>query len=193
MLKIILTGPESSGKTTLAQQLVAHFNAPLVEEYARVFFEKKGTPQYEQEDLVQIAKGQLINELKIMERELPITHHPSPILICDTDLLTLKIWSDEVYGNCSEELMQLIDDQLINHQLPINNDYFLCSPEAIKWEDDPLRENPHDRERLFKIYEKELQFYKKKYHILRGSLVERLEEAIAMIEKKIFLLGKKDV
>ena len=44
MLKIILTGPESSGKTTLAQQLVAHFNAPLVEEYARVFFEKKRDP-----------------------------------------------------------------------------------------------------------------------------------------------------
>ena len=193
MLKIIFTGPESSGKTTLSRQLAAHFNAPLVEEYVRVFFEKKGIPQYSQEDLVQIAKGQINDELRMMNDESLITHHLLPILICDTDLLTLKIWSIVVFGNCSSELIQLIDNQLINQPLTIIQYHFLCSPEGINWEDDPLRENPNDRERLFNIYEKELQFYKKNYKILRGSVEERLQVAISMIEKRIFLLGKKDV
>ena len=215
MLKIILTGPESSGKTTLAHQLAMHFNAPLVEEYARVFFEKKETPQYKQEDLVEIAKGQLNNELKIINGELPITHHllpithhPSPMLICDTDLLTIKIWSNEVFGNCNSELTQLIDNQLVNyllpkppnpsqrdafgkrgssliahHPSPIISYYFLCTPKGIEWEDDPLRENPHDRDRLFKIYEKELKFYEKKYSILRGSENERFDKAVTKINR----------
>ena len=192
MLKIILTGPESSGKTTLARQLATHFNAPLVEEYVRTFFEKKQTPQYKQEDLVQIAKGQVNDELRMMNDESPITYHLLPMIICDTDLLTIKIWSNEVYGNCSKKLTQLIDNQLVNVPSNITEYYFLCSPEGIEWEDDPLRENPNDRQRLFDIYEKELRFYKKNYKILRGSFEERLKKAIDIIEKRIFLLGRKD-
>lgn len=181
MLKIILTGPESSGKTTLSRQLATHFNVPLVEEYARTFFEKKGTTQYKQEDLVQIAKGQINDELRMMNNKSIITDDPSPMLICDTDLLTLKIWSNEVYGNCRAELMQLIDNQLINCQLSMSNYYLLCSPEGVNWEDDPLRENPLDRDRLFKIYEKELKFYAKKYSILKGSKNERFDKAVTKI------------
>ena len=183
MLKIILTGPESSGKTTLARQLATHLNAPLVEEYVRDFFEKKQTSQYKQEDLVQIAIGQMNNELRMMNDESLITHHILPILICDTDLLTIKIWSNEVYGNCSAELTQLIDNQLINCQLAITSYYFLCSPGSIDWEEDPLRENPHDRDRLFKIYENELKFYGKKYSILRGSENERFDKAVTKINR----------
>lgn len=193
MLKIILTGPESSGKTTLARQLAAHFNAPLVAEYVRTFFEKKETPQYKQDDLLEIAHGQLDLEQQTYEVLKNLIGLSQQLIICDTDLLTLKIWSIEVFGNCSSELIQLIDNQLINQPLTIIQHYFLCSPEGIEWEDDPLRENPNDRERLFDIYEKELQFYKKNYKILRGSFEERLEKAIATIEKRIFLLGKLDV
>ena len=193
MLKIILTGPESSGKTTLAHQLARHLNAPLVEEYARTFFEKNETPQYKQEDLFNIAKGQLDLEqqtYKVFENLIGLSPQ---LFICDTDLLTIKIWSNQVYGNCSKELTQLIDNQLVNVPSNITEYYFLCSPEGIEWEDDPLRENPNDRQRLFDIYEKELQFYKKKYQILRGSFKERLEKAIATIEKRIILLSQKDV
>ena len=183
MLKIILTGPESSGKTTLARQLATHFNALLVEEYVRTFFEKKGTPQYNQEDLVEIANGQMNVELRMMNDESLITHHLSPMLVCDTDLLTLKIWSNEVYGNCSAELAQLIDNQLVNLSLNISEYYFLCSPEGIEWEDDPLRENPNDRDRLFKIYENELKFYQKNYSTLRGSKIERFDKAMTKINR----------
>ena len=190
MLKIILTGSESSGKTTLARQLAKYFNMPLVEEYARAFFEKKETSQYLQEDLMKIAKGQINDELRMMNDESPITHDSLPILICDTDLLTLKIWSNEVFGNCSLELIQLIDSQLIslsspiaNHQSTITSYYFLCSPEGVDWADDPLRENPHDRDRLFKIYEKELKFYEKNYSILRGSQNKRFDKAVTKINR----------
>ena len=197
MLKIILTGPESSGKTTLARQLAKHFNAPLVEEYARTFFEKKGTPQYKQEDLMQIAQGQLDLEQQTYKVLKNLIGLDKQLIICDTDLLTIKIWSNEVFGNCSPELAQLIDNQLINfslpianHQSPITNNqgliisyYFLCTPKGIEWEDDPLRENPHDRDRLFKIYENELKFYKKKYSILRGSENQRFDKAVTKINR----------
>ncbi len=201
MLKIILTGSESSGKTTLARQLAVHFNAPLVEEYARTFFEKKKTPQYKQEDLLEIAHGQLDLEQQTYKVFKNLIGLSPQLMICDSDLLTIKIWSNEVFGNCNSELTQLIDNQLVipslpnppnpqrgstliaHHLSPIISYYFLCTPEGIEWEDDPLRENPHDRDRLFKIYEKELKFYEKKYSILRGSENERFDKAVTKINR----------
>jgi HTH-type transcriptional regulator, transcriptional repressor of NAD biosynthesis genes len=202
IIKVILTGPESTGKSTLAKQLANHFNAPLVEEYARTFFEKKETPQYVQEDLDEIAKGQLDLEQQayvVFKNLIGLSPH---LIICDTDLLTLKIWSTEVFSDCSEELAQLIDYQLImdngqwtidklmidkgqlkTEQVLLKTIHFLCSPEGIEWEDDPLRENPNDRDRLFKIYETELKFNEKKYEILRGDKNERFEQAIKAIER----------
>jgi HTH-type transcriptional regulator, transcriptional repressor of NAD biosynthesis genes len=202
MIKIILTGPESTGKSTLAKQLANHFNAPLVEEYARTFFEKKETPQYVQEDLDEIAKGQLDLEQQAYEVFKNLIGLSPQIIVCDTDLLTLKIWSTEVFGDCSDELTQFIDYQLIMDsgqwtidkliidkrelktvQTLIKTIHFLCSPEGVEWEDDPLRENPNDRDHLFKIYETELKFNEKKYVILRGDKNERFEQAIKAIER----------
>jgi nicotinamide riboside kinase len=181
MLKIIFTGPESSGKTTLSKAIAKHFKAPLVEEYAREYFEKKQTPlqrspygQYFQTDLTEIAKGQIENEKRHIK---PKTR----LIVCDTDILTIKIWSEVVYGNCLPELTELINT---HHSSPITHYpsiYFLCSPKGIEWEYDPLRENPDDRDFLFKIYEKELIFYKKNYHILRGSLEERFEKCVESV------------
>lgn len=176
MLKIMLTGPESSGKTTLCELLSKHYKAPLVAEYARAFFEKKQTPQYEQSDLALIAQGQIESEI------LQSQQNPT-ILICDTDILTIKIWSEVKYGNCSTYLTQLIDNQFKNDNLLYTTHYFLCSPEGIEWEYDPLRENPNDREDLFKIYENALENYGKSYDILRGGIKERLAFAISIIEK----------
>jgi nicotinamide riboside kinase len=193
MLKIILTGPESCGKTTLARQLAAHFNAPLVEEYAREFFEKKRTPQYKASDLLKIAKGQIKAEKKaldivnqqVIENKTP---EKDAFLICDTDVLTIKIWSEEKYGRCDEWIIQKC--QIPNLQLRVSESsphfslftfYLHCSPENIAWEADPLRENPNDRDRLFSIYEENLQFYEKNYFILRGPISERFAYAKAMI------------
>ena len=183
MLKIIFTGPESSGKTTLSITIAKHFDAPLVEEYVREYFEKKQIPQYFQADLTEIARGQLKNEIRN-------TKHKTRLLVCDTDILTIKIWSEVVYGNCLPELAQLINHHLITYRSSLIAIYFLCSPEGIDWEYDPLRENPNDRDFLFKMYEKELIMHKKNYHILRGSIEERLGKCIEIIYQ--FLHLKKE-
>ena len=183
MFKIIFTGPESSGKTTVSNAVAKHFDAPLVEEYVREYFEKKQTPQYFQTDLTEIAKGQIESEKKHIKPQ-------TRLIVCDTDILTIKIWSEVVYGNCLPELAQLINTRYpppTTHHLSI---YFLCSPEGIEWEYDPLRENPNDRDFLFKMYEKELIMHKKNYHILRGSIEERLGKCIEIIYQ--FLHLKKE-
>jgi nicotinamide riboside kinase len=196
MLKIILTGPESCGKTTLARQLATHFNVPLVEEYVREFFEEKATPQYIESDLTKIALGQLKAEKKaeevvnqqVRQRELD---KEAAILICDTDILTIKIWAEEKYGRCNEELSAISHQLLASSETPTpphptsylspHTLYLLCSPEGIAWEADPLRENPNDRARLFSIYEKNLRFYEKNYAILRGGISERFAYAKGII------------
>jgi nicotinamide riboside kinase len=195
MLKIILTGPESCGKTTLARQLAVHFNAPLVEEYAREFFEKKGTPQYKEADLTKITIGQINAENKALEavNQQVITNKKSEkaaFLICDTDVLTIKIWSEEKYGRCDEWIIEQVSNAEFQIPSPklatlsnfkLQTIYLLCSPEGMAWEADPLRENPNDRARLFDIYEENLQFYEKNYFILRGPISERFAYAKAMI------------
>jgi nicotinamide riboside kinase len=192
MLKIILTGPESCGKTTLARQLATHFNAPLVEEYVREFFEKKETTQYEEADLVEIARGQLSAENKViipLLRQLVSneSNKAEQIVICDTDVLTIKIWAEEKYGRCDDFIIQqclisnskfqVSDTPAERSNFKRQTIYLLCSPEGINWEADPLRENPNDRDRLFAIYEQNLIFYQKNYFILRGSIFERFELA----------------
>ena len=224
MLKIIITGPESCGKTTLARQLAAHFEVALVEEYARFFFEKKETPQYKEADLLKIAVGQLDaeNQAEIaLFKQLRSKKAPNspPLIICDTDVLTIKIWSDEKYGRCDEQIIQGISNgefQISDFRFQISNNqptvspnirlqtsnviarheaiklqtlYFLCSPEGIAWEADPLRENAHDRDRLFTIYEKNLIVYQKTYVILWGGMGARFDEARRLIERQLMLFA----
>lgn len=197
MLKIILTGPESCGKTTLARQLAAHFQVPLVEEYVREFFEKKGTPdtsgqapQYQEADLKEIAVGQIQAEINAQKAVNQSFNHSKnsvkpKFMICDTDVLTIKIWSEEKYGRCDDWIMEQFQMSNFRFQMPdsapsnfkLQTLYLLCSPEGIAWEADPLRENAHDRDRLFTIYEENLIFYQKNYQILRGSIGERFEAA----------------
>ena len=192
MLKIILTGPESCGKTTLARQLATHFNALLVEEFVREFFEKKGTTQYEEADLKEIAIGQIKAENEVEKAFLKTFSRKKSakmpeFFICDTDVLTIKIWSEEKYGRCDDFIIQqfqmsnvkcqVSDTPTETSNVKLQTIYLLCSPEGIVWEADPLRENPNDRDRLFAIYEQNLIFYQKKHFILRGSISERFELA----------------
>jgi nicotinamide riboside kinase len=119
MLKIILTGPESCGKTTLARQLAKHFGVSLVEEYVREYFEKKQTSrrkigtgsQYKEADLKEIAIGQVAAEKKAESTLLKQWMREKrakkpPFFICDTDVLTIKIWSEEKYGCCDEWIIE---------------------------------------------------------------------------------------
>ena len=177
----ILTGPESTGKTTLATQLAEHFKINLVEEYARIYLNAKKDGKYDFADLKKIAEGQNELEQKVFDT---ISHQPSNLskpsftkktfYICDTDLITINIWSEEVY-QLSAISFQLSADSLL---IPKSKrHYLLCSPQDVQWEFDPLRENPNDRDRLFKIYKKTLEDYKMNFIVLEGNLAERFYKA----------------
>ena len=162
MDKIILTGPESSGKTTLCNYIASHFKLSQSKEYAREYLKKKGK-EYIQEDLLKIAKRQLNSE-KVNT-------------VLDTDLITIKIWSEYKFGNCDNWILDKIEEQKNEIRF-----YLLCKPD-IPWESDPLRENPNDRMKLFEIYKMELENLGHKYHIVEGK--DRLQNVI----KKIYQLS----
>ena len=94
IVKVVLFGPESSGKTTLSKLLARHYNTVWVPEYAREYLQNKWNNERktcEISDMLPIAKGQMKSE-----NELAIK--ADKILICDTDLLETKVYSEEFYG-----------------------------------------------------------------------------------------------
>ena len=164
MKKIVITGPESSGKTTLAEQLAAHFHTLHVKEYSRIYLHNLSRP-YEEADLFNIAKGQLASE-EVAKAKV------KDLLICDTSLEVIKIWSEVKYNHCHPWILEQYQQQQVNL-------YLLCSPD-IPWEYDPQRENPADRNVLFKRYQHELTG--KSVIEIRGSREERLRSAIQSTE-----------
>ncbi|MCB0786846.1 MAG: ATP-binding protein [Flavobacteriales bacterium] len=162
MKRIAITGPESSGKTTLARALAAHFGVPWVPEFAREYLKDLDRP-YVKEDLLRIAEGQLEAERRIA------SGRPS-MLVCDTDLLVIRIWSQEKFERVDPRLEELVRGTEYHHTL-------LCKPD-LPWEPDPLRENPHDRDRLFGIYEQELNALGRTYAVIQGERMERLHRAV---------------
>ena len=146
---IVFTGPESSGKTTCALKTAQEFQLPLVEEYAREYLSIHG-PTYTLSDIENIAHKQIE-----MESE---AHNLHPLILCDTDIVTLDIWALEKYGSSLN----------ISDPLCLKKYYFLCNPD-IPWEPDPLRENPDDRDRLFDIYHSYLQKMNVPFTILNAS------------------------
>jgi nicotinamide riboside kinase len=160
-LRIAFTGPESSGKTTLALWLSSFSGLPYIDEYARTYLAEKSN--YEQEDLDQMA---------IKQTEL----WPNAGFIADTEMHVFQIWSQVKYMEVSPVITSLLNAQRFDH-------YFLCAPD-IPWEADPLRENPHNRQELFELYQKELQQYGRPFTILTGDQKMRQE----LIKVKVYSL-----
>ncbi|MBL7984569.1 MAG: ATP-binding protein [Flavobacteriales bacterium] len=162
MLRVVITGPESSGKSVLAGELAAYFGAPLVPEYARTYLEQR-PGAYVQADLLAIAQGQVAAERAAITQA-------DDLFICDTDLLTIRIWSLEKFGTC---------DPWIDHHLEatVESLWLLCSPD-LPWQPDPLRENPHDRDRLFDRYRTELEIRGCPVVVIHGVGPDRLRRAV---------------
>jgi len=156
MHKIIVTGPESSGKTTLCKALSKHFNLPFSKEFAREYLDVLNR-DYNQNDLLKIAKGQLKSEQNTQ--------------LLDTDLITIKIWSKYKYGSCDKWILEQIERQKSENRF-----YLLCKPD-IPWEADPLRENPNNREDLFELYKEELGNLGHNYFVVEGE--NRVEKGLS--------------
>ena len=160
MRKVVITGPESSGKTTLFNAIEEKFGIAGVPEFARVYIDQLDRP-YVQGDLIEIANGQLQLEQKF-------SNENKDLLLCDTDLLTIKVWSEYKYGICDP----IILNQLMHH-LP---DYYVLASPDIPWEPDPQRENPKERDELFQIYQKEILTLKIPSIIVAGSQEQRMDQ-----------------
>ena len=163
---VVITGPESCGKTTLARQLADRWRAPLVNEAARDYL--RGKDSYQKSDLLEIAKLQYA-----MERERAASSPEK--LVCDTDLLVILIWSEVKYGSCDPWICETFENCF--SQKPLTRHYILCDPK-IPWQPDRLRENSHNRDELFAIYKTKLTDYKLTYSIVKGKPHERLQQAV---------------
>ena len=169
-LRIVLFGPESTGKTTLAKQLAEHFNTLWVPEYMREYLQQKWDTEGEKctvDDLIPIAEGQMLveNETAKLVNEL---------LICDTNLLEISVYSQYYYnGFCPEQIKKYAKENTYDL-------YFLTSVD-VPWEIDDLRDSPDERQKMFRTFETQLKDYHLQYEILIGSEVERFESAVKII------------
>ena len=171
LIKVVLYGPESTGKTTLAKQLAAHYKTSWVPEFMREYLENKLETVKQlvsKEDLVPIAKGQLALEKETSEKV-------EKLLICDTNLLELKVYSEYYYnGFCPK---------FIKAEATENNySIYLLTYIDTPWEADILRDRPNDREEMFRIFEAELKEQNFPYKILKGNEEERFNKAVGIID-----------
>lgn len=172
VVKVVLFGPESTGKTTLSEQLARHYNTVWVPEFAREYLQTKWNNERktcEPKDLLPIAEGQ-------MHLENSLTKKASDVLICDTDLLETKVYSEAYYiGHC--------DPILEKYALQNQYDLYLLAYIDVPWVGDDLRDKQNERERMFLHFKDTLEKYNRNFIILKGNKRERLTTAVAQIDK----------
>lgn len=177
MKKIVVIGPESTGKSTLCQQLADHFHTIWVPEYARQYLLEHGT-QYNYDDLLTIAKGQVALEEEYIQRAThsPITTLPS-LLFIDTDLYVMKVWCEFVFGKCHAWILDQIAERSYDG-------YLLCNTD-LPWIKDELREYPDlaARRELYHIYKDTMINQSAPWFDISGNYEERLEKGIAAVKK----------
>lgn len=169
--RIVITGAESTGKTTLASQLAAYYNTVYIPEYAREYVENLKRP-YNYEDIEKIAFRQIQQEEDFIKKA-------NNYLFYDTYLIITKVWFQVVYNNCPDWLLKTIVKSKIN--------LFLICDTDIPWEPDPVRENGgKSRNILYQQYIRELEEYHFNYKIVNGLGKDRLLHAIHFIEETFF-------
>jgi len=168
LYKIAIIGPECTGKTELAAALAKHFQTEWVPEYARTFIDHLNTP-YGEEDLLRIAMGQLDWEDKYASLA-------TDYLICDTNLIVMRIWSDHKYGHTDPWILESLETRMY--------DYYLLTDIDVPWQPDPQREHPHMRQYFFDLYQDYLIQNKLPFAVVHGMGEERLKQAVKLIEER---------
>ncbi|WP_298952161.1 ATP-binding protein [uncultured Nonlabens sp.] len=169
-LKIVLYGPESTGKSTLTKQLTQHYKTVHVEEFARDYLQDKYDKTQticEYKDLIPIAIGQRISENEAIKEA-------TDYLFCDTDVLETYVYSMAYFDKAPEELKTAVSKS--------DYDLYLLLDVDIPWVADDLRDKPEDRKGMFKRFEQGLQNFNKKYVIISGTGEDRFKNALAAIE-----------
>jgi len=175
--KIVVIGPESTGKSTLCGYLADYYKTLWCPEFAREYLLKNGTT-YTVDDLITIAKGQLDavhKHIEALQSQIDQTGIVKPLII-DTDMYVMKVWSEYVFGNCPTFILDEINKQDFDL-------YLLCKPD-IPWVKDELREYPDEkpRQELFQIYKDILINQQTPWVEISGSFDERNQKAVAAID-----------
>ena len=164
--RIAIIGPESTGKSKLAQELAEFYYTEWVPEFARFYLDRLDR-DYQEADLLEIAKAQLTWE---DDRAILADKY----LFCDTNLVVLKIWSQDKYGKTDPWIVDQISQR--------KYDFYLLSYIDIPWKDDPQREHPQRRKEFFNIYLNFLESNQLPYGIVMGIEDDRLACAIKLLE-----------
>jgi NadR type nicotinamide-nucleotide adenylyltransferase len=169
--RIAITGPESTGKSSLAESLARHFRTTWVPEFARIYIDHLDR-EYTYDDILFIAKSQL-------ESETVAAGLAKEILICDTDLIVTKIWCEYKYGKCHPWILDQLNKNHYDLYLLLNID--------LPWQPDPQREHPAHRKEIFELYLKELNLRELPYKIISGAEAIRVKNAIEAINHRFDL------
>lgn len=180
MIKVVIIGPESTGKSTLCKLLAAHYQTLFCPEYARDYLMKHGTA-YTYEDLLTIAKGQVAAEEDYI-REVASSNQKvvSPIektiLFIDTDMYVMKVWCEFVFGKCHSYILE----QIAKRKYDL---YLLCNID-LPWEKDELREYPDldTRAELYGIYKDLLLKQDTRWVDISGDYNQRLQSAVKAVD-----------
>lgn len=175
--KVVVIGPESTGKSTLCEQLAGYYSTAWVPEYAREYLLKNGT-SYTYDDLLIIAKGQVALEEKHISSFDPGPEKHS-LLFVDTDLYVMKVWSEYVFGKCHPWIL----DQIAERQYHL---YLLCDTD-LPWVKDELREYPdlESRRELYHIYKDILVNQAVPWINISGNYEHRLQKAVKAVNEML--------
>jgi len=170
IIKIALFGPESTGKTTLAKQLAAHYETEWVPEFARDYLQEKWEENQHicvADDMLPIAKGQVVLENQKLAAA-------NKYLFSDTNLLVTKVFSEMYYGFCDP----VLNEAALEHEY----DLFFLTDIDVPWEKDDIRDTPKGRETVFSVFKQTLIDNNKPFITLSGSKEDRLAKATAIID-----------
>jgi len=167
--KVVIIGPESTGKSTLCAQLAAHYKTAWCPEFAREYLKEiKG--DYSYADLLNIAHGQLELEDTMLTQAAP------NFFFIDTDMYVMKVWCEVAFEKCHTWILK----QIATRQYDF---HFLCNTD-LPWMPDELREypDPEFRHRLFKVYKDMLVNSGGQWAEVSGTDMQRLQMAVSVLD-----------
>lgn len=170
--RVVLMGPESTGKSTLAKKLAEKFQTNHVCEHMRTYLEKKWEESKElceENDLQPIVEGQVATENEAASTA-------NQVIFCDTNALQNLIYAKEYYPDFHNKVVNYCVE---NHHYDL---YLLCNID-VPWEEDILRDKPHEREKMFRIFVEWLEKLDINYHIVSGSISERMELTVPLVRE----------
>ena len=182
--KVVIIGPESTGKSTLCQELAEHYQTIWCPEYAREYLLKHGM-NYTYDDLLTIAKEQIGLEEKyesevqnhVAADNSPLTTHHSPLLFLDTNMYVMKVWCEFVFGKCHPFIL----DEIKKRKYDL---YLLCNVD-LPWVKDELREYPdlEKRQKLYSIYKDIMVNQTVAWEEISGNYQERLQKGVSAVDR----------